>query len=417
MKVLWITSCLFPDICDELGIKDQYSGGWQYSSAISLVNTFSEINLTVLTPYNGIIQKIVTINRITYFLLPVSGSINNNTLKLESYLKGIQNQLIFDIVHIHGTEYPLGLLFMRVLGNKNVVVSIQGLLSIIERYYYGGIQEKELRNNITLRDYFKLDTIFSQKSKLQQQGNLEKELIKTANHIIGRTSWDKSHIWALNSAANYHFCNETLQDEFYQNNWNLNDCQKHSIFLSQAHYPLKGLQQMIKALPIILRHYPNTKIYVAGYNFVTNRGWRINGYGKYIQRLMNEKGIASNIIFTGALNVKEMCKRYLASHVFVCPSSIENSSNSIGEAQLLGIPCVASYVGGMADMIQNNETGILYRFEEVEMLAEAICHIFSNNQLAEKLSKQGRAIASIRHDRYTNANTLYSIYKSICKNL
>lgn len=415
MNVLWITNCLFPDICNQLGIEPNISGGWQYSSARSLIALFPDIRLSVVAPYRGRASKPVTINEITYFIVPAAGSNKSNNSLLEARLKNIQQELAYDIVHIHGTEHLLGLQYVNQFGNKNVVVSIQGLISVIERYYYGGINEKDLKNKITLRDWFKGDTIIKQKSKLKLDGVFEQNLVRSVDHIIGRTSWDQTHVWALNSQANYHFCNETLQDEFYHKHWRLQECEKHSIFLSQAHYPLKGLQQMIKAMPLILNHYPDTKVYVAGNDFVTNRGWRLNGFGKYIQSLINQHGVAGNFIFTGKLTVKEMCKRYLSSHVFVCPSSIENSSNSIGEAQLLGVPCVAAYVGGMPDLIQNEESGLLYRFEEVEMLAGAICRIFANNSLAENLSKQGKVLASIRHDKIKNTNTLYLIYQSICK--
>jgi glycosyltransferase involved in cell wall biosynthesis len=240
-------------------------------------------------------------------------------------------------------------------------------------------------------------------------------MIQSVDHIIGRTSWDKTHSWVVNCRANYHFCNETLRNEFYQNTWDTNSCEKHSIFLSQAHYPIKGLQQIIKALPIILSQYPDTVIYVAGNDFVTNRGWRLNGFGKYIRSLIDQNYLTNKVIFTGLLSEIEMCSRYLASHVFVCPSSIENSSNSIGEAQLLGVPCVASYVGGIADMVTDNETGLLYRFEEVEMLAAAVCQIFANDSLALKLSEQGRKVASFRHNKKINSKCLNNIYQIIYK--
>lgn len=64
-----------------------------------------------------------------------------------------------------------------------------------------------------------------------------------------------------------------------------------------------------------------------------------------------------------------MKQEYLNANVFICPSSLENSPNSLGEAQILGTPCLASYVGGIPDMMFGNE-GYLYRFEEIEMLAE-----------------------------------------------
>jgi glycosyltransferase involved in cell wall biosynthesis len=411
MKILWITNTLFPDICKEINVQPPVIGGWMYSGAQALLNTNSHIKLAVAALYKGDDLKEVNLNGITYYLVPTSISTT-----LESYWKEVHNSFLPDVVHIHGTEYPHGLAYRNACGSNNVVVSIQGLVSVYEQYYYGGIHEIDLLKNTTFRDYLRLDTIFSQRRKMEQRGLLEKAMIQSVNHVIGRTSWDKAHCWAINSQATYHFCNETLRNEFYQHSWDINTCEKHSIFLSQAHYPIKGLQQVIKALPIILRHFPATKVYVAGNDFVRNRGGRLNGFGKYIHSLMRAHGVADNILFTGILSEKEMCKKYLSSNVFVCPSSIENSPNSIGEAQLLGVPCIASYVGGISDMISDEETGLLYRFEEVEMLAASVCQIFSNDSLALKLSEKSKKVAAIRHDKLINSKSLNAIYEAIYSN-
>ena len=56
-----------------------------------------------------------------------------------------------------------------------------------------------------------------------------------------------------------------------------------------------------------------------------------------------------------------MCDRYLKSNLFVCCSAIENSPNSLGEAQLLGMPYVASFVGGVPEIAGMN-ADVLYRF-------------------------------------------------------
>jgi glycosyltransferase involved in cell wall biosynthesis len=413
MKILWITNILFPDICNEIDIQPPVTGGWMFASAQALLNINADIKLAVAALYDGNHLKEVTLNGITYFLVPNSDSNRNYNIKLETYWKEVKSKFLPDVVHVHGTEYPHGLAYVKACGKQNVVVSIQGLVSVYERYYLGGIGSKNLLASITLRDCLRLDTIFKQRNLLRQQGLLEKVMIQSVDYIIGRTSWDKAHGWVVNHQANYHFCNETLRKEFYQHSWDINTCEKHTIFLSQAHYPIKGLQQIVKALPFILSHYPDTIIYVAGNDFVNNIGCRLNGFGKYIQSLIMKNGVKSNVVFTGLLSEIEMCNRYLASHIFVCPSSIENSSNSIGEAQLLGVPCIASYVGGIADMVVDNETGLLYRFEEVEMLAAAVCHIFANDSLALKLSKQSRKIAAFRHDKLINSKKLNNIYQSI----
>ena len=415
MKILWITNTLFPDICIELGISVPFIGGWMHSGAKALLNENSEIKLALATLYKGKELRSIYLNGITYFLLP--NKLNNRKYEsaLESYWRTINSQFKPDIVHLHGSECPGGLAFIKACGNRNVVVSLQGLVSVYEKYYYGGISRYTLLKNVTLRDLVRLDTIFLQHSNIHKRGLWEKEILQSVYHVIGRTLWDKIHTWALNPSANYHFCNETLRESFYAGNWEIEKCERYSIFLSQANYPIKGLHKMIEALPLIIRHFPSVKVYVAGNDFITNRRWKLSGYGKYITSQIGKYRLKDIIIFTGNLSEKDMYERYLNSHVFVCPSSIENSSNSVGEAQLLGVPCVASYVGGMSNLISHRKTGILYRFEEIEMLANGVCEIFYNDTLAIELSKKGKEEALFRHNGKINAQQLCSIYESILR--
>ena len=415
MKILWITNTLFPAVCRKLNLPEPVIGGWMYSAAEALLNFNNEIELGIASLYRGESLQWLEIGGITYFLIPQQGNNTEEATYLHPYWKQIKDQFAPDVVHIHGSEYPHGLAYVDACTSENVVLSIQGLVSVYERYYLGGISEKEINKNITMRDLIRNDSIFKQRRRMQQRGKFEKELIGQLNDIIGRTLWDKDHARAINPNVKYHFCNETLRSEFYKHEWDHENIENHSIFLSQAHYPIKGLQQMIKALPFILEQYPDTKVYVAGNSFISNlKKWRQNGFGKYIQSLMKSNRVEDKFIFTGLLSEQEMCKRYLKSNVFVCPSSIENSPNSVGEAQLLGVPCVSAYVGGVSDMINDGETGLVYRFEEVEMLASAVCRIFSEKETANLISAKERQVAFQRHSQQKNTDQLNNIYKAIC---
>jgi len=416
MKILWITNTLFPEVCKELNIHVPEVGGWMFSAAKVLLTIDPEIQLAVASLYSGTEFKKMFLNGVTYFLLPSKGGNRSYNREFEVYWNLVNSGFCPDLVHIHGTEYTHGLAYMKACGNKNVLVSIQGLVSVYERYYFGGISGMTFFLNTTFRDIARNDSIFKQHSNMFKRGFFEQQTIKATEHIIGRTSWDKSHSWAINSNVQYHFCNETLRDEFYNHQWSIDKCKKYSIFLSQANYPIKGFQQLVKALPIILKHYPDTIVYVAGENIFTNRGIKISSFGKYIRNLIKKNRLDKQFVFTGLLSEKEMCQQFLKSHVFVCPSSIENSPNSLGEAQLLGVPCIGSFVGGVSDMIKHDETGLLYRYEEIEMLAASICKIFSNDNLTIQLSERGRQIALNRHNKQENALNLISIYKEI-KNL
>lgn len=69
----------------------------------------------------------------------------------------------------------------------------------------------------------------------------------------------------------------------------------------------------------------------------------------------------------GKLTAGQMRDRYLASSLYVCCSALENSPNSLGEAMLLGMPCVSADVGGIPSMFTDGVDGILYRgFSERE---------------------------------------------------
>jgi glycosyltransferase involved in cell wall biosynthesis len=413
MRVLWITNTLFPDVCTKLGIEPPVIGGWMYAGAKALLTSFDEIRLGVASLYAGNELKILNIGGITYYLVPNRGKGFQYAKSLEQCWVQVAAQFQPDVVHIHGTEYPHGLAYVKACGNINLVVSIQGLVSVYERYYFGGIPEKDLNNSITPRDIIRNDTLFIQRKKMRLRGYLETELIQSIKYIIGRTSWDKAHAWAINPSLRYFFSNETLRGEFYKYKWKLDTCEKYTIFLSQAHYPIKGLQQVIAALPLIIKHYPQTRVYVAGSNFTNKSYLKQNGFGKYVSSRMKALGLLNTITFLGLLSEEAMCQRYLKSHVFICPSSIENSPNSIGEAQLLGVPCVGAFVGGMDNMIEHGESGLLYRFEETEMLAENICHIFSDPALALKLSENSAAIARVRHNQEINSQSIRDVYASI----
>lgn len=413
MKILWITNILLPDICNKIGVKIPVVGGWMASSLNALKG--NGIDFGVASLYNGNVLKDYIINDVHYFLIPAPKNNNKYNVSLEKYWKEVNVRFAPNLVHLHGTEFAHGLAFIKSCPDVKLIASIQGLVSVIHRYFFGGLSSKDILSNISLRDILKIDTLFQSKRKMRKSGENETEIIKNISNIIGRTSWDYAHSVSINPNINYHFCNETLRGSFYNHKWEYDNAEKYSIFLSQAGYPIKGLHQVIKAISFIKNKYPQIKLYVSGHNITKYDTLvdkiKISGYGLYIKRLVRKYNLESNIYFLGMLTEEEMVSRYLKSNLFICPSSIENSPNSLGEAQILGVPLIASYVGGVPNMVKDGETGYLYRFEEVQMLAMLIDKVFSmqQNEL-EILSINEREEAFRRHNPSTNAKQIIEIY-------
>ena len=296
------------------------------------------------------------------------------------------------------------------------IISIQGLVSIYAKHIYANLPFNAIYG-FTLRNLLRKDSVYLHKKTFVLRGKNEIKSLQKTKHIIGRTTWDKACSSQINPEAKYHFCNETLREEFYKHQWEVNNCEKHSIFLSQGQYPIKGLHYMLEAMPLILKKFPNAKVYISGKDITKSDTFKdkllMTYYGKYIKKMIIRMDLERNIVFTGPLDEEKMCHRYLKSHVFVCPSSIENSPNSLGEAMVLGVPCVASDVGGVSDMLKHKEEGFVYQTDAPYMLAHYVCEIFENEDLAMKFSKNARIHALKTHDPLTNTAQLIKIYKNI----
>lgn len=418
MKILWVVNIPLPEASLLMNEKPSPFGGWLVNASKAIAEK-ENIELFIAFPKNGLSKyKKLNGKNITYYIFRAVNDFDKKMIKDNHILTEIVREVKPDIVHIHGTELPHALSMVNVCRKEKieVLISIQGLVSICEKHMYANLPFKAIYG-FTFRNLLRKDNVVGLRKLFAKRGKNEIEALKKTKHIIGRTTWDKACTLQINPMANYYFCNETLREEFYKHQWDINKCEKYSLFVSQGQYPIKGLHYVLEAMPIILKRFPCAKLYVAGKNIVKSDTIKdklfMTYYGKYIKKIIKKLNLEKNIIFTGPLDEKQMCELYLKSHVFVCPSSIENSPNSLGEAMILGVPCVASYVGGIPDMLKHEEEGFLYQADAPYMLAHYVCEIFENKDLALKFSKAARERALMTHDIKNNTARLIEIYNNI----
>lgn len=411
---------MMPEVSELMNQSPSPFGGWliNTSKALSLQEhmelsiAFPMMHLTHVKQLNG--------NKVNYYGFPPIQMNDKDSLRNNSNLKYILKEVQPDLVHIFGTEFAHSFAMVNVCRELGIetVITIQGLVSIIAKHYTANVPVR-IQHRFTFRDFIKQNNIRQQQKDFERRGLLEIEAIQKTNHIIGRTTWDRACSSQINPHATYHFCNETLREEFYKHKWHLEKCERYSIFMSQAAYPIKGLHYMLEALPLVIKKYPQTKLYIAGPDITASGSikerLKKTSYAKYITDLINKNNLKNHVFFTGLLNEKQMCDRYLKSNVFVCPSSIENSPNSLGEAMILGVPCIASDVGGVSDLIVNKVEGFVYQADAPYMLAYFIGEVFGNDELALKFSGNARSHALKTHDAVTNINCLIEIYEDILK--
>lgn len=417
MRILWIVNTIFPYPSEKMGYKKNVFGGW----LLGLYNGIKknkDICFAIATTYNG--KELLKFNddKTMYYLLPCKNNIKYDK-NLEDYWKKIVTDFKPDLVHIHGTEYAHGLAFQNACPNIKTVVSIQGLMSVHTNNYIANITYKDILKNITLRDIIKRDNIFQQQYSFEKRGQIEKQIIKNSTAIIGRTEWDYANTLVIAGVDKYYKCNETLRDSFYNKNWDIKKIEKHSIFISQAGYPIKGFHMVLHAINILKKNYPDINVYIAGPNIVDmstlKSKLKISGYTKYIISLIKKYELEPNIHFTGILSEEQMADKLLKSHVFIQASSIENSPNSLGEAMILGMPCVASNVGGTNTMLKDKEEGFLYPFGDYGLMAYYISEVFENDKLAINIGQKAKQHACNTHNKEKNVLNMLKIYEEIIK--
>lgn len=322
-----------------------------------------------------------------------------------------------DLVHIFGTEFSHALAMVRSFGRpERILVGIQGLVGECAESYMADLPA-QVQGRATFRDILRKDSLRQQQEKFRIRGERERQVLQGSGHVTGRTEFDRRGSLACNPQLMYHKMNETMRSCFYEGKWKREECRTYEIFASQGDYPLKGFHYLLQAMPEILEQFPEAHVSVAG-NSITAYGGlkeklKISGYGKYLRDIILENGLEDKVTVLGPLSDVQMKAAYLNSHVFACPSALENSPNSLGEAMLLGLPCVAARTGGIPDMAEDGESALFFEKGDVHGLAGCIIRIFRNEELARKLSAGARDRALGNHDGNENYRRMREIYREI----
>ncbi len=433
MRVLWLCNMCLPVLAEQLGLPVGNKEGWLSGLSNRLLLTKEAVTLAVCFPTDAlqsVIQQAVsaefTSGDQSREAVVYAYSFYEDTCcpevydkRMETRMKEILADFQPDIVHLFGTEYAHGLAMTNAVSEpKKILVGIQGMCTACAKVYTDGIPERIVKRN-TLRDWLKKDNILKQQQKFLMRAENEQKLLQSVGNVTGRTACDNAFTQTYAPNAKYFFMNETLRNCFYDGLWNEEAATKHQILISQADYPIKGFHRMIEELPEIIEAYPDTTVSVCGNAIIGEGSLKkrvlISSYGKYLRELAEKYGVRDHISFRGMLNAKEMKEAYLSTNVFVCCSLTENSPNCIGEAMLLGVPTVAANVGGIKDLMVNEQEGFLYESGYPGALAKAVIRVFRENgsDKQRKRSEAARAHARNTHNADQNTHRLLEIYEEM----
>ena len=332
---------------------------------------------------NKLEQK--TINNTKYFPVKVKNKflplfIKDN-LYLKEYLTIIEN-FNPDIIHVFGTESNFGLL--NKYTSIPIVIHLQGILNPYLNAYFP--PNKSIFNYIF--NYSVLKSYFQMKLKTPR----EIKIIKNNKFFTGRTAWDYSVVKLINNKIKYFHCDEILRDKFYNSFTKLN--LDNIILFSTISNPIYKGFDLIQKTCKFLNEFTNI-------NYV----WQVAG--------VNHKSKLPQIQTLGKLNDEILTQKLKKSSLYIHTSYIDNSPNSLCEAQILGIPVISTNVGGIDSLIENEVSGFKVPANDPYYLASLISNLINDKIKLLEISKNGHKLASKRHDVNKIVQSTIDIYKNI----
>lgn len=417
MKVLWYVNVPLPRAAAHFGFAVPNGGGWLVGQADFVAQSGVELSILHATPLVKAPVQAKLADGITYLFLPAAAGAADFGAAIR--------QAGPDLVHVFGTEYGYNLDVIRACRQLGVkyVVSIQGIMTACAEHYMDGLPARFARVDPLVRLMKKLyyaDSIALARQDFAARAAGEREVLKDCPAVIGRTAWDKAYVVRIAPRARYYTVNENLRDAFYTGErWQADKARPHTIFVSQAFYPIKGFHRLLAILPALLRRYPDLQVRVAGQaayslgNPVLD--WcvdRFFEYQRYIKQQIRKEKLGGHIRFLGPLCAEQMKQEYLSASLFLSPSTVENSPNSVGEAMMLGVPVAASNVGGTGTLLGPGE-GILYDFADLDGMQAAICRLLDEPDTAAAFGAAAHAHAAKTHDRAANTQALLGVYRAL----
>jgi glycosyltransferase involved in cell wall biosynthesis len=311
-----------------------------------------------------------------------------------------------DLIHFHGTEECWATLKTDRLVDRPAVLSIQGLMAPYARYAWGDKGFWEVLPMVRLFDIRTRLALLTRRANFRKRARREARFLNAVDAVLGRTDFDRSYTWAVAPRTQYYHVDEIMRPEFFRTQWSLEGCNRHRVYTSGRLTFTKGMHTFIEAMALLKRDYPDLQLCIAG---STNP----SGECRHIQRLIRKRGLADHTEFVGWIPSPAIAEQLRRAHCYVNPSFIENSSNAIVEAGLVGVPCVAAFAGGTSSQIHHGETGLLFPRGNAFMMADCVRSVFENDVLANRLSATVRDVIRSRYDPDKIVSDLIAAYRSI----
>lgn len=402
MRILWFTNTYNAYVGT---INNPYNGGgWMQSMQEQLVK-LDGVELAISFFMNGQPRRVEK-NGITFYPMPrprfgIWRKLHDRLFDpyqrgrwpdYEHTLLDVVEDFCPDIIHIFGSENVYGLLASRC--QVPVVLHIQG---IINPY-----RDALLPPFVSWND---LRLLPINRRGWNIQSCCEREIYHRVQHFIGRTEWSRRVTAVLNPKARYHYGGEILRSVFYKDATRQLP-ERMTIVTTISGTTYKGFDMVLKTAKLLHE--------TMGLDFE----WQCYGITdtRFFERHFGVRHEEVGIHLMGVATAEELHEALIHATAYMHPSYIENSPNSLCEAQLVGLPVVATNVGGVASLIEEGRTGYLVPANDPWQAAYLLAMLHSDRQLNISVGSAARVMALERHNPNKIAEELMNTYREVIDN-
>lgn len=407
MKVLWF----------EVTLPSRFSNnnapiaGWQ-DALEDLIRKENDIELSIAFPVDNV-SNIKSIDGVTYYpITPIYSRMERMKNRLNCELErekiislslAIIHKCKPDIIHVFGSEWCYGQVAKYV--NIPVIIHMQGSLPpYFNAKYPPGYSkwDEMLSLGLNLRQQL---LFYLREKKNSTRVMQEVETLQIVKYYMGRTCWDKTIVSLYNPKAKYFYCSEALRKPFIDCSvkWRSKNRDKIHLITVGCSSFWKGMDTVLRTAKLLKERNVDFEWRIAGRMAVKN----IIEYKEKI------KFSDYNVKILDFVNVDELINELLNADIYVHTAYIDNSPNSICEAQYLGLPIIATYVGGIPSLVCDKEDGVLIPANDPFTLAKEIMLLKKDYKRQLYYSNNNIEKAYNRHDSYRILEDLVTCYKSL----
>lgn len=209
-----------------------------------------------------------------------------------------------------------------------------------------------------------------------------KPVLRSADAIIALTEDMKKEIQKISKKDILVVPNGVNLKEFkYSLKFNRTKKERKILFVGSL-VPVKGVKYLIESMKAIKNNYSNVQLVIIG-----------DGTEKHeLEKLVVEFGLSDCVSFVGKVPNHKVSQYMIESDIFVLPSLSEGFGIVLLEAMASGLPIVASNVGGIPSLVQNEINGFLVESRNPERISEKVLLLFDNEELMIKISENNKKI-------------------------